>query len=676
MYTKKQIALFSIVFLLLAVQCHEKDISPSPESVKMESLVRIYNDSSHINPSFVIHTFAEEATAINEPLNSQKLLLLLSNTYYHANHIDSAIMLNQQVIDYCQCTEKSEEIILLEGDAYNNRGIFLQQANLRDSAIICYQKAYELLNSISEKQLLPSVCINLADCYFGNGEYTQTGFYYKRASFIADSLGMGDRHNPSVYSGLAQLYQELGNYDQAEEYFLKAEKYWDSKTEYEKYFFANTRGNFFYNTEDYQQALSWFRKANASAEILAQSFALAITEANMGEIFLLMGECDSATYHLNNAKEFLGPYYNQPSFKFYIDGLYASLALLENDLPEAEKLLLQPYDTAAVNPQYIYLHTKRMQNLYEKKQDYRNAYSYQNKAIAYNDSLRHIRVKNSINEIDFRYRQDTTLLKKDLQILQSEHKASQWKKATAFSVTAFFLFVLLLAGFILYRRRIRELKHQRQLTMITTLRMEIIRNRLSPHFVFNVLNAILPSLDKHPDLEHSFRLLIRLLRNNLNASGQIAITLNEEINIVKDYLELQAFRNPQNIAVHWHIGGDIPLDTLIPSMSIQIPIENVVKYAFNDTMPNPVVDIRITSCKDNLYISVKDNGIGYTPGYFSNDGRGTGNGIKMLYKTINLLNSLNEKEITLRIKNLSDTASGEQGTEVSLVVPVKYEYTI
>lgn len=638
--------------------------------------MKLYEDSSHINPAFFINEFSEKVIEITDPYELKKLQLNLSNTYYHANKIDSALLLNQEIITFCNQAEKSDEIILLEGDAYNNRGAFFQQSNLRDSAIICYNKAYELFNSILEKQLLPHVCINLASCYYMDGQYTQTSNYYRKALFITDSLGLGNKHHSAIYSGLAQLYQEIGNYDLAEEFFSKAEKYWDLKTERQKYFFANTRGNYFYNIKKYPEALVWLKKANTSAMNLSESFPQAIVEGNMGEIFLLLEMADSAKYYLDNAKKLLGPYYKLPTLKFYFDGLYASLALQQNDLPAAEKLLLQPYDTVSIPPSYIYAHNKRLKSLYEKKLDYKKAYQFQNLAIEYDDSLRNVKVQNNIEEIAVRFQQDTTLLRKDMQIINSEYKIAQWKRATTLSIILLILLALLLFGILLYRRRLQELKYQRQLTTITSLRMEVVRNRLSPHFVFNALNAILPSLDKYKELENPFRLLIQLLRNNLQASEDIAVPLDNEVKNVKDYLELHAYRSSQKITIQWNVRDNIPEKVLIPSMSIQIPVENAVKYAFDDSTIAPTIEILLSADNEKLYISIEDNGIGYTPGQISDDLRGTGNGIKMLYKTIDLLNSQNEEKINLRIKNLSDPDIDKQGTKVSLTVPLNYKFEL
>jgi len=668
---------FSLFVLTFFTHCGKKAPGlSSPEHEVKEYLTKLITDSSQVNPVFVINEFSRMMPEVEDPLEFKKLQVLLSNTYYYANKIDSALLINQEIIDFCKEAERSDRITLLEGDAYNSRAVIFQEINKRDSAIPYFKKAYELLNSISERELLPFICTNLASCYFMDGEYLQASVYYRQALFITDSLDLGYKHHPTIYTGLAQLYQQLEDYDLAEKYFQQAEEYWADQTEYHKYFFANTRGNYLFNIKDYPQALEWIRKANASASTLTLPIAQAITEANLGEIFIVTGENDSARYYLDRVKILMGPHYDLPTFKFYFDGLFASLALLENDLPKAEKLLLQPYDTAFVGPAYIYAHNKRLQGLYEKKQDYKKAYQHQSLANTYNDSLRNTKIRNYIAETAFRFQQDTTLLRKDILLIDSEYKITQWKRATILSIVLFILFASLLVGLILYRRRLQELRHQRQLTTITSLRMEVVRNRLSPHFVFNALNAILPSLDKYTELEQPFRLLIQLLRNNLRASEQVAVSLEEEIKIVKDYLELQAFRSAENITVNWLIDENTPFEAQIPSMSIQIPVENAIKYAFNDSTVSPTIEIILKADNEKLHISIEDNGIGYTPGQISDDLRGTGNGIKMLYKTIDLLNSQNGEKIILRIENLSDQALHKQGTKVSLVVPLNYKFEL
>ena len=297
------------------------------------------------------------------------------------------------------------------------------------------------------------------------------------------------------------------------------------------------------------------------------------------------------------------------------------------------------------------------------------------KTDIYDDSLRNIKVHNNIAEMAFRYQQDTTLFKKDLQIAETELKVSQWRNTFLFSI---FLFIIVLLAFYssyLYKKRSRELKYSRQLAIISTLRMEIIRNRISPHFTFNVLNAIIPALGEYKELEPSFRLLIQMLRSNLQASEKMSVSLDEEISLVKNYLQLYLMSHPEQVRINWEIADNIHTDFLIPSMAIQIPVENTIKYAFTDEIKNPVINIKITFKNENVCIVIEDNGVGIHSDKKLQDERGTGYGLRMLYNTTELLNGRNSQKMVFKIQNINKETRNS-GTQVFITIPPGYNFEI
>lgn len=83
---------------------------------------------------------------------------------------------------------------------------------------------------------------------------------------------------------------------------------------------------------------------------------------------------------------------------------------------------------------------------------------------------------------------------------------------------------------------------------------------------------------------------------------------------------------------------------MIPAMCIQIPVENVVKYAFEDKSEDDLLEIIIKQDEGFLWINIIDNGKGFDSAYMSHISEsGTGSGLKILYKTIALLNTKNNK---------------------------------
>lgn len=670
---------------LWLVGCSDRPfVGENKETRLVDSLLVTYRDSMAESPRQVIDVFSAARSHLRDSLCYYRLLSQESRCYYYLNQMDEAFGVNGQVLAYCERNAMADgnRMRLLLGEAYNNRGVFWQELGRRDSALLSLEKAAEVLDGATPRTSLSSVYINLADCYMQEGDYSRCGYYYRRALLRADSLGIGDRDYFAIYSGLAKLYTELGNYPEADEYFRRAERLGQSCTAYERYFFANTRGNYYYNTQEYDCALEWFRRADRITDAFPQPLYKAIVRGNLGETFILLRQPDSARFYLDDARRLFGQAYEQPAFRYYMDGLYASLALLENDLPLAEHLLSGVYEQEQVNPLYTYYNTRRMSELYEKKGDYRKAFEYGRMAEHIDDSLRNEKVRNSLAEIDFRYRQDTTLLRKDMQLISAREEVGQWKMLSFIFVLILLSFFLMVLSLYLYRRRRGEKQYWARMMTVNRLRMALVRSRVSPHFIFNVLNDLLPSLRQYGDLDQPIRLLVKVLRNNLSFSERLAVPMTEEIGFVKDYLRLRLWSDPDRIRIVWDLPEPLPSSWLVPSMFIQIPVENAVKHAFDPEDREACVRIRAWEEEEYLHIRILDNGEGFWPDRESRTvlsnttGQGTGSGLRIIRQTVDLLNLRNVKKMSFSVQNRGELAPDAHGTLVSIVIPLNYMFEL
>lgn len=650
---------------------------PDGEVLLTDSILAIYQDSMAEAPQKVLDVFSRKRLHMQDSLCFYLLLSYESKCYYYLNRMEDAFRTNKEVIRYCMDHASFDRSRALLAEAFNNQGVYWQELGERDSAIRVLKSSVDILQTTRNRSILTSVYINLADCHLQKGDYPHCGFYYRKALSVADSLGFGYRDHFAIYSGLAKLYLELGNFPEANEYFVKAEQIGNSCTPYERYFFSNTRGNYYYNTKEYEKALDWFRKADRITDAFPQPLYKAIVRGNLGEIFILIRQPDSARFYLDDARRLFGKAYEQPSFRYYMDGLYASLALLENDLSQAERLLSSAHDLNQVNPLYTYYNNRRMEELYYKKKDYRKAYEFKDKADMLNDSLRNVKVRNSLAEIDFRYRQDTTLLKMDIQLINARDEMSRWKTIAYYCVLLLLLSLSASLCWILYRRRKHEKQYWIQMATMNRLRMAVVRNRISPHFIFNALNIILPTFRQYDGLDKPIRLLIKVLRGNLFFSEQIAVSLKDEIQLVKEYLQLRLLGNPDRIRIIWELPPEIPDAWKIPSMSVQIPVENAVKYAFDPENEEACIHIRIIEKQGSLFIAIEDNGVGLAADMQNRqEKQGTGYGLKILRQTIDILNSRNKNKMNFIIQDRSLLEPGGHGTLVSLVVPLDYTFDL
>lgn len=668
-----------LILFLFFMSCSKQGntvADKDPETVKVDSLLSLYakNEPQDLNNTKECILNAQKD--VKDSLNYYKLTSLFASYYYLQNKMDSAILMTKAVIAFCGKHENKKSVAELLSNAYNNAGVFYQILAQRDSAIYYLKQSVAIFNQMPDKRKLIDVYINLADNFKQEGKYIPAIDYYRKAMLLSDSLNLHEKYASPINLGFGQIYTELRNFPMADDYYKKVEAGFDSLPVYEQFHFANTKGNFYYTAKEYEKSLPWLYKAKSIAARYDQSVYEAITDGNLGEIYLLLHRNDSAKYYLDKAaKVFLTPGAS-PAAAFYINGLYASLYLQANQTGKAERLLSTPYDTLSVDASYLYFHNKRLEEMYRQKGDYKNAYLYADLATALDDSLRNITVRNNIEEINFRYSQDTTLLRKDILINQNEQKVLRLNFTLITLVALFIILILAITVIIFYLKRKRELEYAKQIELITRLRMENVRNRISPHFMFNVLNSLMPDLKEHPGLNKPVDYLIESIRGNLSASEQIAVELEEEIRNVKNYLNLLHSLRWELPKIDWNIDKGIDLQTKILSMCLQIPVENAIKYAFDERTGNNLLQIHIFNKDNCLLIKIEDNGIGFDPANQTHSAKGTGNGLKILYKTIEILNLKNSNKIEFDIRNKASLLPVQKGTIVTLKIPLNYKYEL
>lgn len=669
-----------IVSLLLSgmifISClHHNHPRPSVQDA-VDSLLRSRQDSIYTFPAEMEQCFSIAQQGITDSAAYYKLELFKGFCRFLQGDFEQAVQTNQHVLAFAV---GHQDMAALEATCWNHRFLLLQNRNQRDSAIACLHHACDALYRSHNRRELENVCINLADQYRQKGSWADAIHYYRKALWVVDSL-QSQQVRFSLYVGLAQVYADLHNFKLAHKYFRLAENNPEPRLAYDNFHYYNSLGNCYYFEEHYDSALICFRQAYAVGRNLNQPSIDALVEGNLGEIFTLLGRYDSARAYLDKSYAFFS---NNPTSNaevmFYLNSLQASLALREGKLPLVHYYLSRPYDPVSIGPSYIYLHHKRFMEYYAQKGEYREAYRYRALVDAYDDSIRNIRSLNNIAEIDFRYRQDTLLLKRDFQIAQARSQLSQQRTLIMLAVSLLVILLLLVILYYIHLRRKREREYMKQFALVTRLRMQNVKNRLSPHYIFNVLNSLMPKLEQYEDLSHVLQLFIQVLRDNLQASNQVAVRLSEEMVLVKNYIALRKETHPQDPVVEWRIAEDVPLDTWVPSMCMQIPVENALKYAFVDMQAERdacKIEVAAVVEENGIRISVSDNGVGFDPGKLGTSERGTGNGLKILYRTIDILNTKNENKMKVQMHTVHLSESIEHGTVITLYIPFMYQFNL
>ncbi len=638
------------------------------DEARVDSFLSRYRDSIYSSPVRTDSLLVCLQGTVSDSSSYYRLELFRAVVHYQLGDSEAVERSQERVERWCR---RHPSEALLEGSMWNHRGVMLALSSRFDEACACYEKAGEAVLRSPDREELTDIYINLADAHFWAGRVPKAAEFYRRALFVADSLHSG-ANRFAVYSGLGQVYTELRNFEQAHEFFDSARTLLPRVTQYERFHYYLSLGNCYYFEEDYARALDAFKRGYAVARQLRAPLSVAQAEVNLGEVNLLMGRVDSARLYIGRCVDFVRDTPDvDPSMRFYVRSLAADLALTEGRMEEAGRLLSVPFDSTYVATRYLELHFTRLARYAVSRGDFRAAYAYQSRARWYAERLRNEQSVNNVIELGARYAQDTTLLRQRIALADLSARASRQRAYIAIAVGLLVLVVSLSVVVVITVRRRNERRYRQQLDRVTKLRMDVVRNRVSPHYIFNVLGAVLPRFRAYPELTRPLELLIDVLRGNLLVSESMSVTLEEEMTLVKRYVALRQLVSGPCPDVQWHVEADVPAGVRVPAMCIQIPVENALKHAFSRVDASSRVDVAVRRCGEGVELVVEDNGEGFRPACRPVSDRDTGTGLRVLSRTIELLNRRNEKRITFTVRNLS---APRHGTVVTYRIPAGYRY--
>lgn len=669
--------LFGLIGLLILWNCSCVDRHRSHalcEQSLIDSLEVRAQDSLFSNLPYSRSLLRNAMRQVQDSMSYYRLMGLYGKTFFISSDFDSILYYNRPVKEYDKRAAACPRWNDVLSDVYNIEGNVWMQLNQPDSAVAYYEKSYAYRLKGDKAHLLSDICMNLADAHLHRGELAHTASYYRRALFICDSLHLSEHSKFPVYCGLGQTYMDLRDFDLSNHYYELAGQFFDEMTVSEKWVYLNNRGNHYYYKKDYQEALVYMRQA---AELIADYpqmvFESNLSKVNLGDLYLLTNRLDSAENNLNEGYRYFSEIKNN-SAMHYIETLMIELSLKKGNIARAREMIARTASTGHVDANMLTIRNQYLQHYYEKAGDYRNAYEYLKRDYQLNDSIRSERIRTRVAELDMRYRQDTIVLRKEMQIQRQAGEVRVLK----LSMYIWVLVCLLLAAgtvvIIWYMRKKREFLRERFFQQINRVRMENLRGRISPHFTFNVLGREINQFNGSEEVKNNLMELVKYLRRSLELTEKLSVSLQDELDFVQSYIRLESGRVGEDFTVSVVVEEGLDAKSImIPSMIVQIPVENAIKHGLAGKDDEKELTIRISREGKGVRIVICDNGRGYLPQVASST-RGTGTGLKVLYQTIQLLNTKNKNEkIRFNIDNRND---GQTGTQVSVFIPFHFSYDL
>ena len=149
-------------------------------------------------------------------------------------------------------------------------------------------------------------------------------------------------------------------------------------------------------------------------------------------------------------------------------------------------------------------------------------------------------------------------------------------------------------------------------TRLVEARLKTLEAELHPHFLFNTLHAISTLLHTKPEVaDRMISRLSDLLRLTFDRSGAPKVALQEELEFLQKYLEIEQIRFQDRLSVHYDI-DPAALDAEVPRLILQPIVENAIKHGVSPRTGPGSVHIAAHVDGRHLYLEVRDNGVGLT----------------------------------------------------------------
>lgn len=577
--------------------------------------------------------------------------------------------------------ELAKEANYLEGQSYalNHIGRTFRNLSQFDRAVTYHKEGLQLAkkaNSIDFQVL----SLNWLGVVYRRMDAIKTALDYNQEALkLAESVENPNYHikrsiNVSL-NCIGNLYQTLEQYDLAIEQFTKA-----LKLEYElnnKLGLAINYQNIGHCNElkgELEKALENYRKSLAYNEEINNDLGRVICKNSIAQIHLKQDMPNAAMVLLKplqkKSKE-LGD--NFITAAVFINSGWAETKL--GNYTEAENLIKRGLNLAVQHnmPSTKLLAYEHLSELEAKKGNYKDALQYFKKAQDVEEEI--------TSGTNFRYMQDVISRyeaeKKNNEIanLAKENELVRLrlrKNQTTFLVSALAIGLIASILYILHR------KYQSQNEKkVLSLEQNMLRSQMNPHFLFNSLNSIklyIINNDKK-NAVHYLNKFSKLVRKILEASSQKEITLEEELETIELYMNIENIRFSNEIDFEVNIDKNIDLSQIkIPSLALQPFLENALWHGLSPKEGNKKVSLDVAhKTNGHVTITIEDNGIGREAAHINKENRVLKRksvGIDITKERLANFAKDYQNSFEVQIVDLFDDKGSPRGTKVEVEIPI------
>jgi|GEM_PF-1230216 len=639
------------------------------ERQRFEQRFQALNDSVLAQAPGVQEMLRAEMAKCTDSTDYCCWLYQLLRCYTYAANFDSIEALSNEIIARAAHVEHTPRLCRALCEAYNGKVNTLMVSGNHDSLAHYLRLACETVLQSDMRNYAPQSYARGAALMLEHGKIAEAALWLNRALFLADSLQVSPKEKNGVHILAAPVYATIDDSVVAQKYFNLGYQMLDSQAVDRQLLHNLNYAAFLVKYHQYAPALQPLRAADSILKARQiENVYRNVADATYIEAYLHLDSLEQAKRLMPATEEAFRSMGAAPNI-YQCKTNRLLLAVKENRLADATKILAEPDEEVSPIATEWASRQEAVLAYNQARGDYRAAFA----------TLQDMRANEQA-------KQRTTAMAQDEMVMQKFHAdslafhrhqaeeqhAKEMNRARiigiAVSALAIILALLLALQALLHRKK----RLQNELEKLK-LRLANNRNRISPHFIFNVLNNEMAKAD--PQEKEQMMRVVKLIRANLDNTQRTTISLREELAFVDNYVDVERPLLGPDFSYEKDIPDTQLLDTVqVPSMFIQILVENAIKHGLRAKDGDKRLRIALIDLGDQVEVKVMDNGSGFNAKAAAATPNGKV-GLGIIRNSISIFNEQapEDQHLHLNIQNQHDSDNRTCGCTATLTLPKKLQ---
>lgn len=559
--------------------------------------------------------------------DSVRVRLLINLTkYYTSRDLNESLPLIEEAVQISEKINYQEG----KGDALNAFGTYYILKGELDKALSKVLEAKSILEKLGSQKGQIQANNNLARIYGVGGKHGKAlKINLENIDFVKNDEASPSKAGFHFYA--AKTYGELGDYAKSEEY--------------------------------YTAALQISKECN-------YGIGIAIAEGSLGTTYNQLGNYKKAIEYLNKTRVFSEKYNHTSN----IAATYYSLALSYKGLKQFQEAIENNAKSIEIYGELKNFRTLKdsyseQSIFYEELGNFKKSNEFLKLHYAIKDSLFSEKTVKVVEGLQTKYETE----KKEAEITSLSQEASiqalEIGKKNQAIIIGVVVVLFIFTAFFFFSKQRAVSKEKKQ----TELEQRFLRSQLNPHFISNALVAVQSFMLKNDSEAAALYLakFSKLMREILENSRKEFIPVEEEINMLKNYLDIHKLRFKESFEYNISIDDNInPEEDTIPPMFVQPFVENSIEHGIINAKGKGVIDLSFVKQDGYISIEVKDNGGGLV--HNSEPDSHTSLSSTIIKERMELFNQSLKNKIQLVLGEIKNDKGEIAGTKVELKVPFSY----